>query len=104
MIKVEGLTKRYGEAPAVDSLDLQVRAGEILAVSSKYRSGAWGPAFCGPGRDTKSGLSCCNLAMRRACDTVPRMLCSSSMLLEAIPIFRPNMARTEMVPLRWATF
>ena len=36
---LDRLTKRYGEAPAVDALDLEVRPGELLALL--------GPSGCG---------------------------------------------------------
>jgi ABC-type histidine transport system ATPase subunit len=32
VIEVSGLTKRYGEALAVDGIDLSVRAGEVIGL------------------------------------------------------------------------
>ena len=39
MIKAVGLTKRYGETTAVDHIDLEVRAGEILGILGPNGSG-----------------------------------------------------------------
>ncbi|HEX3535720.1 MAG TPA: ABC transporter ATP-binding protein [Stellaceae bacterium] len=39
VIRAAGLTKRYGEATAVDHIDLEVRAGEILGILGPNGSG-----------------------------------------------------------------
>ncbi|HVB14974.1 MAG TPA: ABC transporter ATP-binding protein [Stellaceae bacterium] len=39
VIRAEGLTKRYGEALAVDGIDLEVRAGEIVGILGPNGSG-----------------------------------------------------------------
>jgi ABC-2 type transport system ATP-binding protein len=39
VIKAEGLTKRYGSAVAVDGIDLEVRAGEIVGILGPNGSG-----------------------------------------------------------------